>query len=174
MFYEAVLANWFSNGKQPNGMIIRLQGFDRGVFGGNFHTHNMLTLPPGLDVVCYSNGLDYVRGWRYAFAQAQAGRVVMSVDATHLLNLRHMLDGDDSWRRPYPAAGEVMTFEQVGPMSCLETELVWLIELMCPPSSFVSNSSPSVTSIQPGSCLCTILSLNLTDCRSSSMVTATG
>lgn len=30
MFNEAVIANWLSNGKQPNGMIIRLQGFDKG------------------------------------------------------------------------------------------------------------------------------------------------
>ena len=65
-------------GKQPNGMVIRVQathcshtalntalcntkqlvqGFDRGVFGGNFHTHNMLHIPPGVDALCYSNGL---------------------------------------------------------------------------------------------------------------------
>ena len=46
-------------------MMIRLQGFDRGVFGGNFHTHNTIHIPPGLDVVCYSNGRDYARGWRF-------------------------------------------------------------------------------------------------------------
>lgn len=34
MFYEAVISNWLSNGKQPNGMVIRLQGFDKGIFGG--------------------------------------------------------------------------------------------------------------------------------------------
>ena len=43
-------------GSQSVGMLIRLQGFDKGIFGGNFHTHNSLHLPPGLDVVCYSNG----------------------------------------------------------------------------------------------------------------------
>jgi pyruvate/2-oxoglutarate/acetoin dehydrogenase E1 component len=75
MFYEAVYANWYSNGRQPNGMIIRLQGFGRGVFGGNFHTHNNLYLPPGLDVVCYSNGADYARGFRCAVEQAR-GMVV--------------------------------------------------------------------------------------------------
>lgn len=117
MFYEAVLANWLSNGKQPNGMIVRLQGFDRGVFGGNFHTHNMLTIPPGLDVVCYSNGRDYARGWRYAMQQARAGRMVMSVDSTHLLNLRHVHDGDDAWRRQYPEPGEMLSFEEVGRIS---------------------------------------------------------
>lgn len=42
-----------------------------GVFGGNYHTHNTLHLPPGLDVVCYSNGPDYARGFRYAVQQAQ-------------------------------------------------------------------------------------------------------
>eukprot|EP01052_Picozoa_sp_SAG31_P031815 SAG31_NODE_3414_length_4302_cov_20.546239_6_plen_94_part_00 len=38
MFFEAVIAHWLTAGNQPNGMVIRLQGFDKGVFGGNFHT----------------------------------------------------------------------------------------------------------------------------------------
>ena len=113
MFFEAVMASWLSNGRQPNGMIIRLQGFDRGVFGGNFHTHNALHIPPGLDVVCFSNGLDYARGWRYIARQARAGRIIMSVDSTHLLNLRHVNESDDAWRRPYPNEGEEMSFDQV-------------------------------------------------------------
>jgi hypothetical protein len=46
-------------------------GFDKGVFGGNFHTHNSIIIPPGLDVVCYSNGADYVRGLRYAMRQVR-------------------------------------------------------------------------------------------------------
>ena len=46
-------------------------------------------------------------------AQARAGRVVMSVDSTNLLNLRHVFDTDDKWRRCYPPPGEVMTFEDV-------------------------------------------------------------
>ena len=50
---------------------------------------------------------------RYAFQQAKAGRIVMTVDSTHLLNLRHCLDGDDSWRQPYPKSGEIMDFTQV-------------------------------------------------------------
>lgn len=107
------MASWLSNRKQPNGMIIRLQGFGAGVFGGNFHTHNMLHLPPGLDVVCYSNGEDYVRGWRYALRQARRGRVVMSVDSTALLNHKHIHGDDDAWRAPYPAAGEEMGFHDV-------------------------------------------------------------
>ena len=61
MFYEAIISNWLSNGTQPNGMVFRLQGFGRGKFGGNYHTHNSLSLPPGLDVVCFSNGHDWVR-----------------------------------------------------------------------------------------------------------------
>jgi hypothetical protein len=69
MFEEAAIMNWLSNGKQPNGMIIRLQGFGRGIFGGNFHTHNTLHIPPGVDAVCYSNGYDYVRGIRNAIKQ---------------------------------------------------------------------------------------------------------
>ena len=51
MFYELALSSWLSNTKQPNGMIVRLQGFGKGVFGGNFHTHNTLYLPPGIDTV---------------------------------------------------------------------------------------------------------------------------
>lgn len=107
------MASWLSNKQQPNGMIIRLQGFGAGVFGGNFHTHNMLTIPPGLDVVCYSNGEDYARGWRYALRQARKGRVVMSVDSTALLNHKHIMPGDDAWRFPYPEGGEEMAFEEV-------------------------------------------------------------
>ena len=30
-----------------------------GLFGGNFHTHNELRLPPGVDAICHSNGADY-------------------------------------------------------------------------------------------------------------------
>jgi hypothetical protein len=41
-------------------MVVRMQGFDKGVFGGNYHTHNMIATPPGLDVVCFSNGWDWV------------------------------------------------------------------------------------------------------------------
>ncbi|GAB5358588.1 hypothetical protein AAMO2058_000471300 [Amorphochlora amoebiformis] len=97
MFFEAAIMHWLSNGISPNGMLIRLQGFGPGVFGGNFHTHNSLHMPPGLDVVCYSNGRDYVRGWRYALEQAKGGRLVMSVDCTDLLNRRHVdLDAKDS------------------------------------------------------------------------------
>lgn len=113
MFNEVAIGNWLSDGQQPAGMMIRLQGFDLGVFGGNFHTHNTLYTPPGIDVVCYSNGEDYVRGWRYAMEQAKAGRVVMSVDSTNLLNLRHVFGEDDKWRRPFPTDDEVLPFDQV-------------------------------------------------------------
>lgn len=113
MFTEACIANWLSNGNRPNGMVIRLQGFDRGVFGGNYHTHNMLHMPPGLDVVCYSNGEDYARGFRHALKQAAGGRVVMLVDSTNLLNIRHIIDGDDAWKRPYPGDHELLPFDHV-------------------------------------------------------------
>eukprot|EP00943_MAST-04B_sp_MAST-4B-sp1_P008904 g8904.t1 len=102
MFFEAIISNWLSNHKQPNGMIIRLQGFDKGVFGGNFHTHNALHLPPGLDVVAYSNGADYVKGLRYAIAQARAGRIVMTVDSTDILNRRHLIEKDNAYLTKYP------------------------------------------------------------------------
>jgi hypothetical protein len=43
-----------------------------------------------------------VRGFRNALEQAKAGRVVVSVDSTNLLNLRHVHDKDRGWERPYP------------------------------------------------------------------------
>ena len=108
MFLEAVSACWLSNGKQAAGMMIRLQGFDKGIFGGNFHTHNSIPLPPGLDVVCYSNGADYVRGVRYAMRQVREGRVVMAVDSTDLLNRRHVADDvrDGEWLTVYPSTDQ--------------------------------------------------------------------
>jgi len=114
MFFEAVVMNWLSAGTRSNGMVIRLQGFDKGVFGGNFHTHNCLHLPPGLDVVAYSNGADYARGLRNAVAQAAAGRIVMLVDSTDLLNRRHLFDRDNAWMNPYPQDPcDVMDFNEV-------------------------------------------------------------
>ena len=108
MFLEAVSACWLSNGAQAAGMMIRLQGFDKGIFGGNFHTHNSIPLPPGLDVVCYSNGADYVRGMRYAMRQVRAGRVVMTVDSTDLLNRRHVAEDirDSEWLTVYPSTDQ--------------------------------------------------------------------
>jgi pyruvate/2-oxoglutarate/acetoin dehydrogenase E1 component len=43
MFYEIAIQRWMSppNKARNCGMIVRLQGFDRGLFGGNFHTHNV-------------------------------------------------------------------------------------------------------------------------------------
>lgn len=117
MYEEAAFMNFFSVGKQSNGMVVRLQGFGRGVFGGNFHTHNVIHIPPGVDCVCFSNGRDYARGIRHAFRQAQAGRVVMSVDSTHLLNHRHVLGTDYAWETEYPelTAGEdpYLPFDEV-------------------------------------------------------------
>lgn len=115
MFYEAIIMHWLSGGTTSNGMVIRLQGFDRGVFGGNFHTHNMIHTPPGLDVVCYSNGSDYARGMRHAVRQAKAGRIVMTVDSTALLNERHVSDDkDNAWMFPYPVGeDDEMDFDEV-------------------------------------------------------------
>lgn len=112
MFTEACIMNFLSDGKQRNGMIFRLQGFGRGVFGGNYHTHNMLHMPPGLDVVCYSNGRDYARGMRYAIQQARGGRVSMFVDCTELLNLRQVQHGV-SWEMPFTPHTEYCTYDDV-------------------------------------------------------------
>jgi len=115
-FYELAISNWLTNGQRPNGMIVRVQGFDRGVFGGNFHTHNMLShMPPGVDVVCFSNGRDYVRGFRNAIEQARVGRVVVFIDCTNLLNLRHLRDKDRRWETLYPPDDvcEIMGFDDV-------------------------------------------------------------
>ena len=115
MFQEAGIAHWLANGNSGTGMVFRLQGFGRGLFGGNFHTHNTIHMAPGLDVLCYSNGPDYARGLRYALQQARAGRVVMLVDCTELLNLRHMSpdSSDDFWRLPYSTGGETLDWDQV-------------------------------------------------------------
>jgi pyruvate/2-oxoglutarate/acetoin dehydrogenase E1 component/TPP-dependent pyruvate/acetoin dehydrogenase alpha subunit len=113
MFHEIAVTYWLSAGKSPVGMIIRLQGFGSGVFGGNFHTSNTLTIPPGIDICCYSNGGDYVRGFRNAIKQAKVGRVVMFVDCTDLLNLRHLHDRDRAWETPYPLEGESQDFHTI-------------------------------------------------------------
>eukprot|EP00581_Thalassiosira_minuscula_P020012 CAMPEP_0183715418 /NCGR_PEP_ID=MMETSP0737-20130205/9644_1 /TAXON_ID=385413 /ORGANISM="Thalassiosira miniscula, Strain CCMP1093" /LENGTH=827 /DNA_ID=CAMNT_0025944513 /DNA_START=30 /DNA_END=2513 /DNA_ORIENTATION=- len=115
MFYELAISNWLTNKQCPNGMVVRVQGFDKGLFGGNFHTHNMIPhIPPGIDVLCYSNGLDYARGFRNAIKQARNGRVVVLVDCTNLLNLRHLHEKDRGWESAYPEAkDEVMSFHDV-------------------------------------------------------------
>ena len=61
-FVEACFFHWLSDGRQPNGMVLRMQGFDEGVFGGHFHTANGPPVfgVPGLDVFCFSNGRDWV------------------------------------------------------------------------------------------------------------------
>ena len=95
-------------------MVIRIQGFDKGTFGGNFHTHNQINhMPPGIDYLCYSNGQDYVRGMRNAIEQAKQGRVVALVDCTDLLNRRHLHGKDRGWETQYPPPGELMSFHDV-------------------------------------------------------------
>jgi 2-oxoisovalerate dehydrogenase E1 component len=93
IFAEAVIMHWLSQGKQVNPMLLRLQGFDKGIFGGNFHTHNMLTFLPGLEIFAFSNGYDYARGIRYLIrCVEEEKKVVMSVDSTDVLNRRHLID----------------------------------------------------------------------------------
>jgi 2-oxoisovalerate dehydrogenase E1 component len=116
MFAEIALTHWLSgSSRRSNGMVIRLQGFDRGLFGGNFHTHNALAPPPGVDLLCFSNGEDYVRGFRHAMLQAKAGRIAVIVDCTHLLNLRHLFGKDRAWERPYPPNDEhgLLNFDEI-------------------------------------------------------------
>jgi 2-oxoisovalerate dehydrogenase E1 component len=112
MWNEICIMHWLSAGKQRNGMLLRLQGFDRGLFGGSFHTNNTLQhIPPGVDVCCYSNGKDYAKGFRHAIQQVKGGRVVMFVDCTNLLNLRHLYGKDRGWERRYPAESEMIGFD---------------------------------------------------------------
>uniref|UniRef100_A0A6B2KYX5 3-methyl-2-oxobutanoate dehydrogenase (2-methylpropanoyl-transferring) n=1 Tax=Arcella intermedia TaxID=1963864 RepID=A0A6B2KYX5_9EUKA len=113
LFQESAITNWLSNGKQPNGMIYRIQGFDRGLFGGNFHTHNTISTPPGVDVVCYSNGPDYARGMRYALEQARKGRIVVSIDSTNLLNLKYISGNEGDWQFPYTDPDEMFGFDDI-------------------------------------------------------------
>ena len=71
-------------------------------------------IPPGVDVLCYSNGLDYVRGFRNAITQARNGRVVVLVDCTNLLNLRHLHAKDRAWETAYPVdENEIMSFNDI-------------------------------------------------------------
>jgi len=112
-FTESCIFHWLSNGKQKNGIIIRLQGFDEGIFGGNFHTQNTLIMPPGLEVVCYSNGEDYVKGLRFCVEQITKGSVIMLVDSTKLLNQKHIHDKDDRWLKKYPNNNEILHFDEI-------------------------------------------------------------
>ncbi|KAH9260200.1 hypothetical protein BASA81_001369 [Batrachochytrium salamandrivorans] len=107
-FFEVCLTHWITNGRpKQTGVIFRLQGFDRGKFGGNFHTHNTLYLPPGLDVLCFSNGRDWAKGFRECVRAAKQGRIVALVDSTHALNKRHLFkEGDDLWMMTELASGE--------------------------------------------------------------------
>jgi hypothetical protein len=45
--------------------------------------------------------------------QAAAGRVIMSVDSTHLLNLKHVYETDDQWRFPASGADDMLPFDAV-------------------------------------------------------------
>jgi hypothetical protein len=78
MMAEIAILPWLTNSnnnKSPGcaGMVIQLQGFDRGLFGGNLHTHNSLSnvLLPSINMMCYSNGHDYVWGLRHAMDQVR-------------------------------------------------------------------------------------------------------
>jgi len=118
MLQEACMLHWLSDGRERCGMVLRLQGFDRGVFGGNFHTHNTTAfLNPGLDVFCFSNGPDYARGLRLAMRAAKQGRVVAILEPTECLNRRHVFDGDDGMlfdpASDLRAGGDEASFEAV-------------------------------------------------------------
>ena len=85
-------------------MVIRMQGFDEGVFGGHFHTANAPPVfgIPGLDVLCYSNGRDWARGLHGTLAYAERGGVSMLLDSTALLHRKHLVQGDGAWLTAYP------------------------------------------------------------------------
>ena len=64
-------------------------------------------------MLCCSNGQDYARGFRNAIIQARNGRVVVFVDCTNLLNLRHLHEKDRGWETAYPADDELMIFHHI-------------------------------------------------------------
>ena len=105
MFAEICATRWLTNGRQSHGMVVRIQGFDGGamMFGGNYHTHNAVHLVPGSDVLCFSNGADWVRGFRQAVSAARRGRIVVLYDPTEALTRRHVERDDDAWLFPFPA-----------------------------------------------------------------------
>jgi len=114
-FVEACFFHWLSNGKQQNGMVFRMQGFDEGVFGGHFHTANAPPVfgVPGIDVVAFSNGKDWARGLRTALRSASRGGVCMLLDSTALLNRKHLHRGDGAWQFGFPAASDALLFDDV-------------------------------------------------------------
>ena len=139
MFGEIAIQHWLTNGRgrqrtqarihgedekdeRPSssgagGMVIRIQGFGEGIFGGNFHTHNAIALcPPGIDLVCFSNGTDWVRGLRHAVWQAKHGRIVVVVDCTKLLAAKdmHESEKDRAWMFPYPPPESLGDCDDVG------------------------------------------------------------
>ena len=91
-FVEACFLHWLSDGKQPNGMLFRMQGFDEGIFGGHFHTANAPPVfgIPGLDVLASQGAIG--RGMRACLD----GRARRRVHAARL---------DGAAHAPPPAAG---------------------------------------------------------------------
>jgi hypothetical protein len=81
-------------------------------------------VPPGVDVLCFSNGLDYARGFRNAIIQARNGRVVILIDSTNLLNLRHLHEKDRGWETTYPPEDEVMGFHDVRRFGMIGKDLI--------------------------------------------------
>ena len=114
-FVEACFLHWLSNGRQPNGLVFRMQGFDEGVFGGHFHTANAPPVfgIPGIDVLCHSNGYDWARGFDGAVRRAHSGAVTMLLDSTALLNRRHVCGRDDQWQFESPGPGETLVADDV-------------------------------------------------------------
>jgi hypothetical protein len=104
-FFKTALSNRSTRRQQPSstGMVLRIHGFQPGIFGWNDQTtQDMLDEQPGIDILCYSNGLDYARGFRNAIVQAKAGRIVILIDCKNLLGLRHLFGKDRAWERKYP------------------------------------------------------------------------
>ena len=98
-------------------MVLRMQGFDEGVFGGHFHTANAPPVfgIPGLDVLAYSNGRDWTRGLRATLRHAANGGVSMLLDSTALLARKHksVAARDDAWQCAYPLPGEELAADDV-------------------------------------------------------------
>ena len=96
-------------------MVLRMQGFDEGVFGGHFHTANGPPVwgVPSLDVLCHSNGHDWARAARRARARGGGRRLDAARPRPRGLNRRHVLQGRDAQRESLPPGAVLRAYDVI-------------------------------------------------------------